>query len=353
VVNKKGLEMHFHWIIVLVAGAVILFFFFSVVQKQRSFSEQKLSIALSRDIEAVFSSAVESKGTSQVLSIPKGGIAFSCSEVCDCNFWIGDKAAQFGDNIIFAPEFLKSGSAVAWSLDWKVPFRAANFLFLQSVFDEYFVVMDSSDSGSLSFFRELNRSLPSDVILRIISPSDVSSVVPREGIKYRFVFLNSLVSSPFGLDSGFKNADVSVVFVNSADRSVTFYEKSRKGLLFNADTSLYLGDAGVFAAVFAADKDMFECSLKKAFFRLSVVADILDNRAGVLDKHMRQMNRSDCVYSAPGINYLRDISSYARELSLASSFIDKSGVFGQLAAAMDGVEQLNRNLVQQSCPEIF
>jgi len=352
-VNKKGLELHFHWIIVLIAGAVILFFFFSVVQKQRSFSEERLSIALSRDIEAVFSSAVESKGTSQVLSIPKGGIAFSCSEVCDCNFWIGDKATQFGDNIIFAPDFLSQGSAIAWSLDWKVPFRAANFLFLQGVFDEYFVVVDSSDSSSLGFLRELNRSLPSDVILRVISLPEVSEVVPENNVKYRFIFLNSLVSSPFGLSGEFADADVSVVFLNSDDRSVTFYEKSERDLRFDADTSLYLGDAGVFAAVFAEDKDMFECNLKQAFFRLSVVADILDKRAGVLDDQMNKINRSDCIYSAPGMNYFRDISSYARELSLSSSFVDMSGVFDQLAAAVDGVESLNRNLIQQSCPGIF
>lgn len=351
-VNKRGFEIHFHWILVLIAGAIILFFFFSVVQKQRTFSGERLAITLSTDIDAVFSSAVESKDTSQFLTLPQGGIAFSCSSACDCNFWIGRKSTQFKDKIIFAPAFLGEGKAVAWSSDWNLPFRVANFLFLRSPQDKYFLVIDSGNARSRNLFMELNKSLPAEAALSIISPSDVQNIVPSDDGVYRFVFLDVETSPPFGLSSGFKDADVSVVFINSVDKSVTFYSKSR-GLSFSADTSLYSGNPAIFAAVFSADKDMFECGMKKAFLRLSVVSDVLRSRADVLENEMLAVNRSDCIYSAPNMDYLQDIMTNARTLSLSSSFVNNAGVFASLRAAVDGVAGLNNNLIQQSCPGIY
>ena len=97
-VNKKGFEMQFHWIFVLIAGAIILIFFFSLTQKQKSLSEERLAITLSTDIEAIFTGAIQAKGTAQLLRIPQPGIAFSCSEACECNFWIGRKATEFKED---------------------------------------------------------------------------------------------------------------------------------------------------------------------------------------------------------------------------------------------------------------
>lgn len=351
--NKNGLELQFHWIFVLIAGAIILFFFFSVVQKLRSISEERLSITLSTDIDAIFSSAVESRGTSQVLTIPESGIAFSCSDVCDCNFWIGKKSTQFRDKIIFAPGLLDEGKTIAWSLDWKVPFRAANFLFLMSPEDKYFFVMNKYDSRSRNLFSRLNRSLPSDVPLSIIAPDEVPGITSFEGLRYRLVFLDVPASPPFGLREGFKDADVSAVYVNSVEKTVTFYSKDKKRLSFSADSSLFMGDPGIFAAVFSDDRDMFECGMKKAFSRLSIVASTLRSRAAALESDMAAANRSDCIYSAPNMNYLADISSSAKMLGDTSSFIDNKGELATISWAVDGLDGLNSNLIHQSCPWIY
>jgi hypothetical protein len=351
--NTRGFELQFHWIFVLIAGTIILAFFFSVVQKQRSMSEERMSITLSTDIDAVFSGALESRGTSQSLTVPESGISFSCSDACDCNFWVGRKATQFRDKIIFAPAFLDAGRAVAWSLDWKVPFRAANFLFLMSSADKYFLVMDSVDSKSRGLFSRLNRSLPGDVALRIISPEEIPLVIPSSGLRYRFVFLDVPSAPPFGLSDGFGKIDVSVVYVNSVGKTVTFYSKSKRGFDFSSDSSLFLGDSGIFAAIFAEDKAMFECGMKKAFSRLSVVSDILRSRAGTLEVDMLSSGRADCVYSAPGMDYLGDISGGAGVLADSSSFVDDMDEFNAIAGAVDSIDGLNANLVHQSCPWIY
>ncbi|MBW2968931.1 hypothetical protein KY314_02340, partial [Candidatus Woesearchaeota archaeon] len=179
------------------------------------------------------------------------------------------------------------------------------------------------------------------------------SIVPLEDVKYRFVFLDIAYGSPFGLSDEFNDKDVSVVYVDSAEKAVTFYQKEKRSLNFIADTSLYSGDSCIFASVFAHDKDMFECGLKKGFARLAVVAEILKARADLIESEMVFKNRPDCVYSAPNVDYLRDIVNNARDLSLSSSFVEDRDKFIALSNAVDGLNVLNENLVQQSCPGIF
>jgi hypothetical protein len=254
---------------------------------------------------------------------------------------------------MFAPDFLKQGKSIAWSSDFNLPFRAANFLFLRDPGDKYFLVMDSSNTKSKRLFKELNKSLPSDVALGIISPEQIPNLIPKPNTKYRFAFLDTVANPPFGLGDDFKRAEVSVVFINSADKSATFFEKRKNSLNFNADTSLYAGNSGIFAAVFAADKDMFECNMKKAFSRLSVVADVLRSRSETLEDRLLALNRSDCIYSAPNMDYLQDIVNNARDLSLSSSFVEDIDTFTGLRVAVDGIASLNNNLIQQSCPGIY
>ena len=40
--NRKGFELQFNWIFVLIAGALILAFFFTIAQKQRNLSQQSV-----------------------------------------------------------------------------------------------------------------------------------------------------------------------------------------------------------------------------------------------------------------------------------------------------------------------
>jgi len=134
---------------------------------------------------------------------------------------------------------------------------------------------------------------------------------------------------------------------------VTFYEKNNRRFDFRGDASLYLGDSGIFAAVFAHDKDMFECGMKKAFSRLGVVSEIIRLRASSLESEMFASSRVDCVYSAPGMDYLADISGNSFSLADSSSFIDDKDKFGAIMTAVDGVESLNQNIVYQSCPWMY
>jgi len=339
--QKRGFELQFHWIFVLVAGGLIIAFFFAFAVKQRSVSVEKLSLTLSADVENILTSAYVSSGTAQVLPVPPQGIAFECSEGCDCFFRISRASRPFGGKVMFAPSFLEDEDLVVWSVPWNVPFRATNFLFVTNPLVKYFFVYDPSDSFGSSLVSKLQKVIPESVDACFVSSSDV---VVNEGFSLtRFVFLNI---EPYSLDASFKKADVSAVSVGPS--VVTFYEKIRNKLFFTpVGTSGYSGLPMVLAAVFSNDAVMFECNVKSAFRRLSYVSGIYADRARKLQSLASSFGRV-CVYE-PSVNYLEDMSGVARQLSES---IDVSAL-SRFSSLIGDLDRVNRDVIEQSCPELF
>lgn len=343
--NKRGLEMQAHWIFILIAGAIILAFFFSVVAKQKSLSEQKISITLSANIEAVFSGAIESKGTAQLLSVPKDGIVFGCSEGCDCNFWIGDKATSFRDKVIFAPELVIGQDAVAWSNEWKLPFRVTNFLYITNPNVKYYVVYIPG-TNSERLFDRINQTIPPGLNIQVLTDLDVSGI-PYEGFQEtKFVFLDVPDSDVnlAGLDRDFRKKSVSAV--NIHQNTVTFYEKEPGELYFTSGTSPFVGEALMFASIFSADKQMYDCGLQAAFSKLNHVAQVIYGRARLIQQNL-SMTKPECVYVLDDFNTLIELSG---GFSTGAEFSQK---IPGLAAAANAIAKENRNLILLSCPEIY
>jgi hypothetical protein len=344
--RKKGFEMQVHWIFILIAGAVILAFFFSVATKQRSLSEQKLSITLSANIDAVFAGAVESKGTAQLLPLPAGGMEFSCSDVCDCNFIIGGKATSFKDKVIFAPSLLEDQDAVAWSNEWKLPFRITNFLYITNPNIKYYLVYIPGTNSERMLDR-IEKIVPPSISMEILTdPSDLSAI-PQEGFQEtKFIFLDvpDTQVNLESLDKDFRKKDVSAV--NIHQNTITFFEKEQNDLVFNSDSSPFVGEPLMFAAIFAADKQMYDCGLQSAFKKLNHVASVIYGRAKLIQQNLT-VTKPECVYL---LNDFQNLISISEQFSRGFDFTQ--GI-GGLATAANNIEKENKNLILLSCPEIY
>lgn len=343
--NKRGIEMQAHWIFILIAGAIILAFFFSVVAKQKSLSEQKISITLSSNLEAVFSGAIESKGTAQLLGVPRGGIGFSCSETCLCNFWIGDIGTSFRDKIIFAPDLIIGQDAVVWSNEWKLPFRVANFLYITNPNVKYYFVYKPGSSGE-RIRERINKTLPPGLNTAYLSSVDVSAVQYAGFQETRFVFLDvpDEEVNLEALDSDF--SDVFVSGVNIRENTVTFYEKDPDELVFSSASSPFVGEALMFAAVFAADKQMYDCGLQSAFSKLNNVARVIYKRAELIQKNLT-MTKPECVYKLGDFEQLIGLSG---QFSTSFEFTQS---IGGIVQAANNIARENKKLILLSCPEMY
>ncbi len=357
--NKRGIEIQFNWIFILIAGAIIIAFFFSVVQKQRALSEDRLSLTLSAQMDAVFAGAIESKGTTQAsLVTPRPGIAFSCI-ACTCKYYVGKAAADFGDKLLFAPALIKGQNSIASAIEWKFPFRIANFLVLTSPAIKYFIIYDSTSQLSVQLFQRVSRMLPKEINQQAFPSLSAAYEVAPEGYEHtRFVFLGTIEPDLGRLNPQFMEEDVSGVWIDPDFSKIIFYEKTEEGLLgFSRYPSLLAGDATAVAAVFAADHDMYNCVMRNAFDKLSIVAAVQAARAKALKAEMGAEEKVGCssAYSAVA-SELDDMALKATVLRQSfpeGKTSEEAEALGSMIAAQSRLQQQNKDLLLQSCPELY
>ncbi len=360
--RKKAFEMQFHWIFILIAGGLILAFFFTVTQKQRAISQERLQLTLATDIENIFTGAIVSKGTAQSLPVPPQGIAFECSEGCDCDFRIGRAPRSFGDKSLFAPDILKERKIKVWAQELKLPYRATNFLYLTNPNLKYYFVYNE---GDLTLLNQLIKHIPllreEDQLVPFmeyenITTTTLTSLKAEDYQHTKFIFLNA---NPPTLDDSFKKKSFSAIKIDS--NGVSFYEKDNTKFR-NVRTLSYIGLPSLYAAIFSQDHIMYACGLRTAFRKLSYVAQLYAERAAELQEKSAGAGRDWCVYGAidtskpcenadPStvIGMLCQQHKLARELS---SNLDQSKI-AQLSPLMQQLDSQNRNYARQSCPELF
>jgi hypothetical protein len=354
--GKKGIELQFNWIFILIAGALILAFFFSIVQKQRAISEEKLSITLSSQMDAVFSGAIESKGTGQPLATPRPGIAFYCSEVCDCFYKIGTKPTTLDDKILFAPSFIKDQDARALALEWKFPFRIANFLLLTNPKIKYYFVYENAHQPSLQLFQKIRKALkPEDINAEPVSSlSGIVGISPQGYQHTRFVFIGTSQPDLGGLSSEFEQEDVSGVWIDEDARKVMFFEKSDPDALdFNQYQSLLSGDVTIFAAIYAADHWMYDCMMQQAFGRLNIISQVHSSRAKALQQEMESLEEQRLECSGAYSSIIPELENVAQKAGLLARSFPDEDAFSSVIGAQSGLQQQNQNIILQSCPELY
>jgi hypothetical protein len=351
--RKQAIELQFHWIFMLIAGAVILAFFFSVVYKQQELSEQRLSITLAAQMDAIYTGAIESKGTAQRLVTPRPGIAFACSEVCECNYFIGTKATEFSDKLLFAPAFIKGQDAVAWALEWKLPFRIANLLMLTNPTIKYYLVYEAGDPNSEQVFKRFSKALPSEINQEILrSPDAVYGLTPQGYAHTRLVFLGTARKPDLrNLHLDFRAEDVSGIWIGQDLRQVVFFEKTDpEELVFNEYPSLLAGDATTYAAMFAADHQLYDCVMKRAFEKMRIVALVQAERARALQNAMSISQQFQCSYV---LQDLDAVAQAAGQIAAAPVFRGQESALATIRGAESELKRQNDNLILQSCPELF
>ncbi len=352
--NKKGFELQFHWIFIMIAGALILAFFFSVAYKQRAYSQEKLQLTLATDIENIFTGAIVSRGTAQRLPVPPQGIVFECLEGCNCRFRIENAQKPFGDKAMFAPELLTDQEITVWALELKLPYRVTNFLYLTNPNIKYYFVYQEEPISS-SLLRQLTKNIPPLISYENITLDEVSRLKAEDYQHTKFVFLNA---DPPTIDSTFNKVSADAIKIDQ--NGVAFYEK--EGTSFNRVKFLsYIGLPSLYAAIFAQDYVMYECGLRTAFRKLSYVSELYAERAGELQEKSFEAERTWCNYGArPG-----NVCAEASPSTVVGMLCQQHTIGQQLAVKLDDslirqlsplkeqLDSANVNFLQQSCPELF
>lgn len=327
--NKKGVtQTQFNWIFIMIAGALILLFFISMVYKQKSVSEQKAEIVIQKNLQEILTQAEISKQTEQIIKAPEKEFRYSCE-----GFSVGSLAA-FNPRIVFAPDLLKSNTRelILYSLEWRVPFRIVNFLYVISPEIRYIIVDDNDNLNSVA--DQLYNLLPENIDKgeSVIKFSDLSDIKDKNNYKIKIIFFNkNNININLNNIKNTKDEDISIINIKGdeldEDGDIGFYKYKKN----NPEKTLpFLKKESVIAAVFSENAEIYECNMKKAISRLKKVYDVYKKRADELrDKK-------------EGCNTYYDVN-------LNPNFNDYSNIYDNIK----NIENQNNGAQILSCPLIY
>jgi len=295
--KKRGMiEVHFNWIFVLIAGAVIFVFFINIVNKQREFSDIKTSSTIITNLESILTGAQVSTGTVNIVDMPRIDIGFECNR-----YFIGPAPKQTKGNVIFAPSLLKGKQMITWALDWNMPYRVTNFLFITDPQVRYIIVHDGNTETVANNLKD--DELPKEMNKEVISSG--SSVTDKNNYKIKFIFLTTPDDNVLTDFNKMSDEDVTAIQLTGIGGStvipttgtIQFFQKDSATdpqTWQSQGTTFYLKKEAFFGAIFAADIEMYNCVMKKAFKKLNLVTTIYLERSTELENYYNIQN-SGCA----------------------------------------------------------
>ncbi|MBU0628762.1 MAG: hypothetical protein KKC75_06235 [Nanoarchaeota archaeon] len=282
--KKRGMiEVNFNWIFILIAGAVIFVFFINIVNKQRQFSEIKTSGSIVTNLESILTGAQVSTGTVNIIDLPKVDIGFECDR-----YFIGPVPKQTRGNVIFAPNLLKGKQMITWTLDWNLPYRVTNILYITDPELRYIIVYDSNTEA---LAKKLDDELPKEMNKELVDKTKLGNLGDKNNYQVRFIFLAGVTldaTAANGLTNLAKMRDEDVTAINltepgtsnilSNTGTIKFLQK-QGNIWVEKGTTYYLKKETFFGAIFAADLETYNCVMKKAFKKLNLVTKVYTQRS--------------------------------------------------------------------------
>ena len=347
--SKKGFEIQFNWIFVLIIGAAILLFFTSLVFRQKDLSDAAAKTTLLIDIESLVEGASASLDTTNLIAIPKSKIDISCNKIS-----IGGTSRQYQNMILFAPSSMQGSKLVAQTFAFNTPYRAANILYMTSQEMRYILIGDSD------FAKEINKNLPAELSKENYPAYDAPSIKNLNNYKVRFIFVNKPFSatSPMPGDlAKMPDADVTALKIINGDNekgTIEFYNK--KGNTWELKgSSAYPGKQSLIGAVYTDTEEAYSCNMNNVISRVKLVNDVYKKRSNSI-AGCAGLTPAECTSISSACKGIHN-TALAKFNTIAANLLAFPGFSlgnaGNIAAASRDLSAQNKEAQKFSCPLIY
>ena len=334
-ISKKGFEVQFNWIFVMIAGAAIIAFFTFFIFKYKGISESSAQAEALKSIEAIIGGASVSADTSNIISLPNSDIEVGCNRIS-----IGKASKQYQNLILFAPNRIKGDKLLAQALPFKMPYRSANLLYLTSQQARYIIVGDNA------LARDINKTLPADLNKEFYKTYDASLIKNYNNYKVRIIFVNAPLQPPPSIKTPDEDLTALRISIDSGDPekgTLEFYKKS--GSSWHSEgTSFYAGLPAIIGAVYSDARDSYSCSMRNSFSRLLPVTKVIKERLAAISNSYPACSS---IYSTalPNLNIIETAS-----LKIKNTGLDLDSM-RSLKAGSSGLSQNNKDAqkISSSC----
>jgi hypothetical protein len=332
---KKGvIEIQFNWIFVLIIGAVILIVFTGIILRQKNISETSKNVLILNNLDAVISGAEASTGTTNIIRVPKTKIEFRCNR-----YAVGQLSKQLDIMNVFTPRTIIGDRLLSTTLDFSVPYRVTNLVYLTSPEYRYVFVENN----------RMHTLMPNGTFYDIYS--DINDIMFREEGRVRFVLGDSTTNQQikdFDLSdyASLQDEDVTALKIsgNMDSGSLEFFEK-RNGKFTFTGASSYITKETILGAIFTDDPELYSCVMANVFEKTNIVTQI----------HGKKMQSLKQRYSGSRCGSLANDpydTSYIDQLQAASLFFSPENSNLILDAA-DHLKDQNRQAQLESCATIY
>ncbi len=332
--GKKGFEIQFNWMFILIAGAAILLFFTTLVIKQKDISSASLRSTTLKSVEAIIAGSSVSKETTNLLEMPDIGIEVECGRVS-----IEGISKQYQNLILFAPSLIKGSQFISQTSDFSNPYKATNLLYMTSSNVRYILV------GNTELAKEINKSLPAYL------KKEFYPVLPQlkgaNNYKVKFIFFETIGDLPKFTES-ISNKDVAAIKIEGTQEKgiIYFYQRNSNSWELKG-TSAYIGRQSLIGAVYSDSLKSYECSMENTFLRLNLVTQIYLGRTNELIQIGQSADYGqDCNF------IYTDALIHLNSISAASSRFNKENI-DELAASAKLLAENNKRAQLYSCPLIY
>ncbi len=297
--DKKGQGEQFNWILVIVAGAIILSFFIMFVFKYielqgkrqdvetlRFFGQGVLSAASKLQVGSG-GAAIDSEGDEGLRFGYPVNLGYKCDEDGALVLINQGESAWYklDDEIVYIDkeESLKSLDGLdLWILPWNYPFHVTNFIYLANSNTKFYLVYDQSTSDFVNDEVELSS---------VFNAEKIQKNQLKPGSNMKIVYFTSQNPPASEINSMKKNLkDLDFIYIKGDEAS--FFNLEEKEW---SEPVKFYGKEQLYGAILSNNEKNFECNTNRALERVRIISKLYSERArflGQIDK------RAGCQYSS-------------------------------------------------------
>ena len=308
--KKAQMSMPFHWIYVMLAGGVILFFFIGIASRQKTASEEQLSVTLAQKLDSIFTGAAQTKQTFEAIELPSLDLYFFCDKDDASSYSVGNEGSLRPSPVqpLFAAQRIRVDPRLnVWSTSFRMPFQIINLLMLDAPTATTFLIYDVNDAQSGFLLEKIKSELPPQFNFVPITKEDfytteLSKVSTPE---VRLVFLTPIGLNGRDVPAAIESmvpANVHIVHVES-ERSVAYYNLEEGAAITNPlfDSvsimpTLDDRNPALYAALFSGDAESYRCNMRKVFDRFILLAEMYHQRAVELKARYADAGTTLCAF---------------------------------------------------------
>jgi len=347
--SRKGFELQFNWIFVLIAGAVFIAFFIALMRNHSSDVEQSSTLNARQELDSLFRVNRASVNTQKVISFSKR-LDFSTNNISGYFVDGSDVWNRYDYSVIFAPKFLDGNELIIKTSSFKAPFNVMPFIFLANNDLEFVFV------GSNPVLNDVFSSMPENITKRVVDgKTEMASFKNNNYDHTIFILTTDSFSGSMPLmvnfQSPYDNERVYAVVIDAAGGfadaygQVAFYNYS-KGSLQLEGQSGFLGAELLLGAVMSHNKRIYDREFQKAMNRLNLLADLQLRK--VSEYSQKTQNSCKAYYDSmsESLSYVKMLSASGRP----THDEDILNLFNQII----NIKQLNTALLQKTdCPLLY